>query len=175
MFGGRQPKLVCLTSKFQRGRQNPAWEVCVCGDGGGGGTNAPLCPNPALLMHSTASACKSDHISHVQLQLHYGLPQHNSLSMHINMHYTSSTTHPTASNVLHTQLTQGTASWQNGTVKIKVLWCHSHLVWLVFEGSIPTCACFRSENFFVTLYIILSSIVLPTQQVGFNFLLRATA
>ena len=24
----------------------------------------------------------------------------------------------------------------------KVLWCHSHLVWLVFEASIPTCACF---------------------------------
>ena len=28
--------------------------------------------------------------------------------------------------------------------------CHPHLVWLVFEGSIPTCACFHSENFFVT-------------------------
>ena len=26
----------------------------------------------------------------------------------------------------------------------------SHLVWLVFEGSIPTCACFHLENFFVT-------------------------
>ena len=26
----------------------------------------------------------------------------------------------------------------------------SHLVWLVFEGSIPTYACFHSENFFVT-------------------------
>ena len=25
-----------------------------------------------------------------------------------------------------------------------------HLVWLVFEGFIPTCACFHSENFFVT-------------------------
>ena len=24
----------------------------------------------------------------------------------------------------------------------------SHLVWLVFEASIPTCACFPSENFF---------------------------
>ena len=29
-----------------------------------------------------------------------------------------------------------------------VLWCHSHLVWLVFEGSVPTCACFHSVNFF---------------------------
>ena len=33
---------------------------------------------------------------------------------------------------------------------MKLLWCHSHLVWLVFEGSIPTCTCFHSENFFVT-------------------------
>ena len=30
---------------------------------------------------------------------------------------------------------------------VEVLWCHSHLVWLGFEGSIPTCACFHSENF----------------------------
>ena len=33
---------------------------------------------------------------------------------------------------------------------IKLLWCHCHLVWLVFKGSIPTFACFHSENFFVT-------------------------
>ena len=47
----------------------------------------------------------------------------------------------------------GVYSWQNGTRcrdGVKLLWCHSHLVWLVFEGSIPTCACFHSENFFVT-------------------------
>ena len=25
--------------------------------------------------------------------------------------------------------------------------CHSHLVWLAFEGSIPTSASFYSENF----------------------------
>ena len=40
--------------------------------------------------------------------------------------------------------------WQNGTRcrdGVKVLWCHSHLVWLVFEASIPTCTCFHSENF----------------------------
>ena len=46
-------------------------------------------------------------------------------------------------------------SWQNGTRcrdGVNVLWCHLHLVWLVFEGSIPTCACFcfLLENFFVT-------------------------
>ena len=35
-------------------------------------------------------------------------------------------------------------SWQNGTRcrdGVNVLWCRSHLVWLVFEGSIPTCTC----------------------------------
>ena len=40
--------------------------------------------------------------------------------------------------------------WQNGTRcrdGVKVLWCHSHLVWLVFEAFIPTCTCFPSENF----------------------------
>ena len=48
-------------------------------------------------------------------------------------------------------------SWQNGTRcrdGVNVLWCCSHLVWLVFEGSIPTCACFHSENFFVTCIIL---------------------
>ena len=43
----------------------------------------------------------------------------------------------------------GVHSWQNGTRcrdGVKVLWCHSHLVWLVFKASIPTCACFPSEN-----------------------------
>ena len=45
----------------------------------------------------------------------------------------------------------GVRSWQNGTRcrdGVNVLWCHSHLVWLVFEDSIYTCACFHSENFF---------------------------
>ena len=44
-------------------------------------------------------------------------------------------------------------SWQNGTRcrdGVNVLWCRSHLVWLVFEGSIPTCACFHSQNFLVS-------------------------
>ena len=30
---------------------------------------------------------------------------------------------------------------------VKALWCHSHLVWLVFEASIPTRTCFLSQNF----------------------------
>ena len=55
-------------------------------------------------------------------------------------------------------LTNTKHSWQNGTKcrdGVELLWCHSHLVWLVFEGSIPTCACFHSENFFVTFYYCL--------------------
>ena len=43
------------------------------------------------------------------------------------------------------------ASWENGTRcrdGVKVLWCCSHLVWLVSEGSIPTV--FVQKTFFVT-------------------------
>ena len=65
------------------------------------------------------------------------------------------TTHPAlptplpSTTLLCTQLTQGTVGKMAQTVEmVKVLWCHSHLVWLVFEGSIPTCTCF---HFFVTL------------------------
>ena len=49
-------------------------------------------------------------------------------------------------------------TWQNGTRcrdGVKVLWCRSHLVWLVFdfnfEGSIPTCMQLSSfRKLFVT-------------------------
>ena len=69
------------------------------------------------------------------------------------------TTHPAipsqlpSTTLLCTQLTNTKHSWQNGTRcrdGVNVLWCRSHLVWLVFEGSIPTCAGFHLENFFVT-------------------------
>ena len=33
---------------------------------------------------------------------------------------------------------------------VKVLWCHSHLVWLVFEGSIPYMCLFCEKKTFVT-------------------------
>ena len=48
-------------------------------------------------------------------------------------------------------------SWQNGTTcrdGANVLWFSSHLVWLVFEGSILTCACFHLENFFCDLFLL---------------------
>ena len=44
------------------------------------------------------------------------------------------------------------ASLQNGTRcrdGMNVLWCHSHLVWLVFEGYIPILVFIR-KTFFVT-------------------------
>ena len=47
----------------------------------------------------------------------------------------------------------GVHSWQNGTRcrdSVDVLWCRYHLVWLVFEGLIPTCTYFHLENFIVT-------------------------
>ena len=50
----------------------------------------------------------------------------------------------------------GVHSWQNGTRcrdGVKLLWCHSHLVWLVFEGPSLHVAkqalslyCLQSEN-----------------------------
>ena len=44
---------------------------------------------------------------------------------------------------------------------VKVLWCHSHLVGLVFECSIPTCACFHSDkkkNIFATCFFFLGMV-----------------
>ena len=82
------------------------------------------------------------------------------------------TTHPAipsqlpSTTLLCTQLTNTKHSWQNGTRcrdGINVLWCRSHLVWLIFEGSIPTWACFHSENFFVTCSYTV--IVLDTTQI----------
>ena len=41
---------------------------------------------------------------------------------------------------------------------VKVLWCHSYLFWLVFEGSIPTLhVLVLSQKTFCDLYITQSS------------------
>ena len=38
---------------------------------------------------------------------------------------------------------------------VKVLWCCSYLVWLVFEGSIPTWACFHfCDSFALFLFFV---------------------
>ena len=84
-------------------------------------------------------------------QLHCIHPQHTCTS--------TCTTRPAtpfqlpSTTLLCTQLTNTKHSWENGTRcrdGVNVLWCRSHLVWLVFKGSIPTCTCFHLENFFVT-------------------------
>ena len=64
--------------------------------------------------YKTTHTC---HVYHSQSQLSCSHPQHNSISMHINMHYTLSTTHHTAFHnpPICTQQMQGMASWQNGT------------------------------------------------------------
>ena len=36
---------------------------------------------------------------------------------------------------------------------VKVLWCHSHFVWLVFEGSIPMHMCFLLFWFGVVVFV----------------------
>ena len=57
----------------------------------------------------------------------------------------------------------GVHIWQNGTRckdGVKGLWCHSHLVWFVFEDSIPTCTCFHSETFLFCDLFLLSFFVL---------------
>ena len=76
--------------------------------------------------------------------------------MHIKMHYTPTTTHHTTKKTK----TNGTmAKWTKCRDGVKVLWCHSHLVWLVFEASIPACSncCFPSENFLWLLNSIMLS------------------
>ena len=73
-------------------------------------------------------------------------------SQHIHSPCTSTcATHPAipsqlpSTTLLCTQLANTKHSRQNSTRcrdGVNVLWCHSHLVWLILEGSIPTCACF---------------------------------
>ena len=127
----------------------------------------------SALLTPQPSAYKTSHICHV-CYAHYELscnhPQYNSLSMHVNLHYTPSTTHSTAFHNPPMHTTNTRHNWQNSTRcrdDVKVLWCHSHLVWLVFEGSIPTCACFHSENFFCDLYK-LDPGIRTDQQLGLN-------
>ena len=45
-------------------------------------------------------------------------------------------------------------NWQNGPRcrdGVKLLQCHSHLVWLVFEVFIPTCTCFHMKKIYLGL------------------------
>ena len=92
-------------------------------------------------------------------QLHCIYPQHTHSPC-----TSTCTTHPAipsqlpSTTQLCTQLTNTKHSWQNGTRcrdGVNVLWCRSHLVWLVFEGYIPTCTCFSFRKLFCDLYLII--------------------
>ena len=56
---------------------------------------------------------------------------------------------------VHVNSFVGVRGWQNGTRcrdGVRVLWCCSHLVWLIFEASISICACFHEGKLFVTCF-----------------------
>jgi len=51
----------------------------------------------------------------------------------------------------------GVHSWQNGTRcrdGVKVMWCHSHLVWLVLEGSILVFIQKKFCDLFLSLFFL---------------------
>ena len=104
----------------------------------------------SALLTPQPSAYKTTHTCHVcQSSLAIKLqPPTTQLTLHASQYTLPSTI------LLCTQQTQLRCSWQNSTRRrdgVKVFWCLSYLGWLVFEDSIPTCTCFCSENFFVTL------------------------
>ena len=111
-------------------------------------------------MHSTVSAHRQYvHICHAQ-DSNYIAATHNITYYPRTSTCTTPTPLPSTTllcinlaNTKHVYL----CKWQqNGTRcrdGVKVSWYHSHLVWLVFESSIPTSACFHSETFFTTLVL----------------------
>ena len=120
-------------------------------------SNIPYRPATAHAIHSFCIQARqtiSPMFSIATTFVHCSHPLHNSLPMHININNPPLPTTLPSTTLLCTPLTDTkhicVAKWrQNGTrcrdgVKV---WYHSHLVWLVFEGSIFTCACFHSENF----------------------------
>ena len=96
--------------------------------------------------HAQHTPCTSTCTTH---SMHINM--HNTLHAHQHAQHTAIPSPLPSSTFLCTQLTNTKHSWQNGTRcrdGVNVLWCRSHLVRLVFEHSIPTCACFPLENFF---------------------------
>ena len=115
-------------------------------------TQTQHCSCTAQFLHTV----KTDHICHAQYS-NYIVAIHNITHSPCTSKCTTHPPLPTplpSTTILCTQLTNAkhicvAKWWQNGTRcrdGVKVL-CHSHLVWLVFEASIPKCTCFPSENF----------------------------
>ena len=85
----------------------------------------------------------------------YTAVTHNVIPPFAHQHAALPTPLPSTT-LLCTQLTKTNHSWQNDTRCIdgvKVLWCHSLLVWLVFEGSIPHALVFAQKTFLWLHYI----------------------
>ena len=110
---------------------------------------------PSSCTPHAVSAFKTDHICHGQHSNYIGATHnitHSPCTSTCTPHPAIPTSQPSTT-LLCTQLTNTKHSWQNATRcrdGVKLLWSHFHLVCLVFQGSIPACAC-HSENFFVTL------------------------
>ena len=118
--------------------ETPA-EMCM---GGGMGRGTVSTPDQLLEQHNPTCAAI---VAPVKGKIHLKLcldtilailhPQHNTLSMACTTHLALPTS-PPSTTLLCTQLTNTKYSWQNGTRcrhSVNVLWCHSHLDWLVFE------------------------------------------
>ena len=108
--------------------------------------NSNIPHRPSIAQVCTVSACTQDRpYCHAQYS-NYIAATHN-----ITHSPSKRTTHPPIPTPLQKKHKSYLCKrWQNGTRcrdGVKVLWCHSHLVWLVFEASIPTCTCFHLENF----------------------------
>ena len=114
-------------------------------------------PSTAHALYSFYVCTRQTISAHAVLSSNYIAVIHNiynSVFIHRKMSYTPRTTHPPAfTTLLCTPLIQnlvGKMAQDVGMVESIVM---SHLVWLVLEDSIPTCACFHSENIFMTLYL----------------------
>ena len=77
-------------------------------------------------------------------------PQHNSLSMEIKMHSQHYPLHTTNKHTKH--ICASSSKMAQDVEIVWVLWCHSHLVGLVFYGSIPTCTGFPERKTFCDLF-----------------------
>ena len=97
-------------------------------------------------------AVKTDHICHAQYSNYIAATHNITHSPCTSKH----TTHPPLPTTLQKKQKAYLCKWwQNGTRcrdGVKVLWCRSHLLWLVFDASIPTCTCFPSENVLWLVY-----------------------
>ena len=118
-------------------------------------SNIPHRPSIAQALHSFCMQSRQT-ICHAQYS-NYNAAIHNITHSPCTSKCTTHPPLPTplpSTTLLCIQLTNSkhicvSAWWQNSTMcrdGLKVFWCHSHLVWLVFEASIPSCTFFLTPN-----------------------------